>query len=84
MSYRHLWSEQWRSNLTLSTFAADNDDNLTGGAVTKEAQSVHVNLLFSPNPKLTVGVEYGLATRENEAGDDGDLNRLQFSGKYVF
>lgn len=84
VSYRHLWSEQWRSNLTLSTFAADNDDNLTGGAVTKEAQSVHVNLLFSPNPKLTVGVEYGLATRENEAGDDGDLNRLQFSGKYVF
>ncbi|MGI9286749.1 MAG: DcaP family trimeric outer membrane transporter [Pseudomonadales bacterium] len=84
VSYRHFWSEQWRSNLTLSTFSADNDDDLTGGGATKEAQSVHVNLLFSPNPKFTVGVEYMIATRENEAGDDGDLNRLQFSGKYAF
>lgn len=84
VSYRHLWSEQWRSNLTFSAFSADNDDVLTGGAVTKEAQSMHVNLLFSPNPKFTVGVEYLLATREIEAGDDGDLSRLIFSSKYEF
>lgn len=84
VSYRHLWSEQWRSNVTLSAFSADNEDDPNFGGATKEAQSVHVNLLFSPNPKFTAGIEYMIATRENEAGDDGDLNRLIFSGKYAF
>jgi len=83
VSYRHWWSEQWRSSLTLSGFSADNDVNLTGGSVNKEAYSGYVNLLYSPSKPLTFGVEYMHALNEREDGVDGDLNRIMFSAKYV-
>ena len=83
ISYRHWWSEQWRSSVTLSGFKADNDEALTGGGVNKEAYSGYVNLLYSPIKPLTVGVEYMYAKNTKENGDDGDLNRIMFSAKYV-
>ncbi|MCW3171715.1 DcaP family trimeric outer membrane transporter [Shewanella subflava] len=83
VSYRHWWSEQWRSSLTLSGFSADNDVNLTGGSVNKEAYSGYVNLLYSPSKPLTFGVEFMHALNEREDGVDGDLNRIMFSAKYV-
>ncbi len=84
VAYRHPWSPQWRSNLVLSHFSADNDVALTGSGVTKQVQSVAVNLLYSPVTKVTFGVEYRHAEREVESGADGALDRLQFSAKYVF
>jgi DcaP outer membrane protein len=83
-SYRHFWSEQWRSNLTLGYLAVDNDVELTGMNVTKNAASVHVNLIYSPQPKLDFGVEFMYADREVESGADGDMKRLQFSAKFAF
>ncbi|GAA0784385.1 MULTISPECIES: DcaP family trimeric outer membrane transporter [Pseudomonadati] len=83
VAYRHWWSEQWRSSFTLSGFSADNDVNLTGGSVNKEAYSGYVNLLYSPSKPLTFGVEYMHALNEREDGVDGDLNRIMFSAKYV-
>ena len=83
-SYRHFWSEQWRSNLTLGYLAVDNDVELTGMSVTKKAASVHVNLIYSPQPKLDFGVEFMYADRKVESGADGDMKRLQFSAKYAF
>ncbi|MBB1428067.1 MULTISPECIES: DcaP family trimeric outer membrane transporter [Shewanella] len=83
VSYRHWWSEQWRSSVTLSGFSADNDVALTGGAVNKEAYSGYVNLLFSPSKPLTFGVELMHALNEREDGSDGDLNRIMFSAKYA-
>ena len=83
-SYRHFWSEQWRSNLTLGYLKVDNDTQLTGTGVTKDAGSMHVNLIYSPVPKLDIGLEWIYAQREVENGDDGDLNRLQFSAKYAY
>ena len=83
-SYRHFWSEKWRSNLTYGYLSVDNDTDLTGMGVTKTASSVHINLLYSPVPKLDFGIEYLRADREIESGDDGNLNRIQFSAKYAF
>lgn len=83
-SYRHLWSDQWRSNLTLGYLAVDNETDLTGMGVTKKASSMHINLIFSPVPKLDLGMEYMHARRKVESGDDGALNRFQFSAKYAF
>ncbi|RPA27441.1 DcaP family trimeric outer membrane transporter [Shewanella frigidimarina] len=83
VSYRHWWSEQWRSSVTLSGFSADNDVALTGGAVNKEAYSGYVNLLFSPSKPLTFGVEFMHALNEREDGSDGDLNRIMFTAKYA-
>lgn len=84
VAYRHVWSEQWRSTAALSVLSIDNDTALTGLAVTESVQSASVNLLYSPSPKTTVGVEFRHATRETEAGAEGDLDRLQFSTKYSF
>ncbi len=83
-SFRHFWSEKWRSNLTLSYLWVDNDTDRTGNGVTKNAGSVHVNLIYSPVPKLDLGIEFLYADREVESGEDGDLTRLQFSAKYAF
>lgn len=83
-SFRHFWTDQWRSNLTLGYSEVDNDTALTGTGVTSEASSIHVNLIYSPAPKLDFGVELMYANREIESGADGDLKRLQFSAKYAF
>jgi len=83
-SYRHLWSDKWRSNLTLGYLAVDNDTDLTGLSVTKNATSLHFNLIYSPQPKLDFGAEILIADREIESGDDGDMTRLQFSAKYAY
>lgn len=83
-SYRHFWNDKWRSNLTLGYLSVDNDTALTGSGVTSEASSVHVNLIYSPVPKMDFGIEYLHANREIESGLDGDLDRIQFSAKYAY
>lgn len=83
-SYRHLWNDKWRSNLTLGYLSVDNDTELTGMSVTKNASSMHVNLIYSPQPKLDFGIELMLADREVESGADGDMTRVQFSAKYAY
>jgi len=83
-SYRHFWNDQWRSNLTLGYLWVDNKVEKTGENVTKDAGSVHVNLIYSPQPKLDFGIEFMYANREVESGIDGDLTRIQFSAKYAY
>jgi len=83
-SYRHLWSNKWRSNVTLGYLSVDNDTELTGMGVTSKASSLHFNLIYSPQPKLDFGAELMYADREVESGADGDMTRLQFSAKYAF
>ena len=83
-SYRHFWNNQWRSNLTLGYLTVDNDTDLTGMGVTEKAKSFHVNLIYSPVPKMDFGIEYMYAEREIENGADGDLDRFQFSARYVY
>ena len=83
-SFRHLWSDKWRSNATLGYLSVDNDTALTGTGVTKTASSIHLNLIYSPQPKLDFGAEFMYADREIESGADGDMTRLQFSAKYAF
>ena len=84
LAYRHFWSDRFRSSVALGWFSADNPVELTGLNVTKEAQSFHANFIWTPLPKLDLGVEYIFANREIESGADGDLNRFQFSAKYAY
>ena len=83
-SYRHLWNNKWRSNLTYGYLTIDNDTALTGTGVTKNASSWHVNMIYSPQPKLDFGIELMYADREVESGADGDMTRVQFSAKYAY
>lgn len=84
VAYRHWWNSQWRSTAVFSYMDIDNDTQYTGAGVTDNVWSGHVNLLYSPVPALTFGLEYIYAERELESGLDGTMNRFQFSGKYAF
>ncbi|NND37806.1 MAG: porin [Gammaproteobacteria bacterium] len=83
-AYRHVWNENWRSNLMYSALRIDNDTALTGTGVTKDVYSANVNLVYQPVPKLTLGGEIMFAEREIESGLDGDMTRFIFSAKYAF
>jgi hypothetical protein len=84
IAYRHHWNSEWRSNFIISSMQIDNDASLTGTAVTESVGSFQLNLLYSPAPKLTLGVGYLSATREIETGAEGDLDRIIFTAKYGF
>ena len=86
IGYQQHWNRQWRSTFLYSFFSADNNTDLLAisGDPTKTSQSYSANILYSPVKKLTFGVELKHAERELESGADGDMDRLQFSAKYVF
>lgn len=84
IAYRHWWNENWRSNFIYSAMNVDNDLTLTGSSVTKSVSSYQINLLYSPVPKLTLGVGILDAERELESGADGNMQRVIFSAKYGF
>jgi hypothetical protein len=84
VAYRHVWSPKWRSNLYYAFGDYDNPADLTGGAVNKFSDSWTLNTWWTPIPKLDIGAEFRHAVRELENGDDGSLDRLQFTTKYSF
>ncbi|MDJ0917658.1 MAG: DcaP family trimeric outer membrane transporter [Woeseiaceae bacterium] len=84
LAYRHVWNDKWRSSFMYSSLAIDNETDLTGTGVTKDVYSAHINLLYAPIPKLTLGGELMFAEREIESGLDGNLTRFILSAKYAF
>ncbi len=83
VSYRHYWNSTVRSTLALSTIHANNRPG-TAGVVNKEAQSAHLNIIWSPVSQANLGIEYLHARRETTDGLSGTLNRLQASAQYFF
>ncbi len=83
IAYRHLWTERLRSTVSYAMASADNPSTVAG-TTTESISNASINLLYSPTKPLTFGIEYMMADREVENGDDGDLKRLQFMTKYVF
>jgi len=83
-SYRHIWSPQWRSNLTWSAQNVDNDRTLIGLATNRSARSLRGNLIWTPLPAMDVGAELMYGERELESGASGDVTRLQVFAKYGF
>ena len=84
VSWRHVFDPKLRGNLMVSRAQFDNDTNWTGFGVTRSAQSIHANLIYSPFPKLDLGAELIFGNRELESGADGDLRRLHTTVKYSF
>lgn len=84
VGWRHVFSPKLRGNLFYSRAEYDNDADLTGLGITKGAQSAHLNVIYTPLPKLDLGAELIWGQRELESGDRGDLNRLQTHVKYSF
>ncbi|MEC8811470.1 MAG: DcaP family trimeric outer membrane transporter [Pseudomonadota bacterium] len=83
VAYRHLWDKQWRSSFSLSAAQADNPD-AAGGNAAEKYETFHANLIYKPTAALDLGGEIIIGQKEVESGDDGSINRLQFSAKYGF
>lgn len=84
VAYRHWWTEQWRSSVTLGYIEADNPSRVALPGANKSSVNAQANLFYSPVKPLSFGVEYLYAEREIESGLQGQLNRFQFTTKYAF
>ncbi|WP_231890841.1 DcaP family trimeric outer membrane transporter [Methylomonas koyamae] len=83
VAYQHWWDKQWRSSITYG-FAQTDYPHYANPVLTRQVQSLHANLLWSPVSQAMLGVEYTYADRELIDGRDGVLQRVQFSAKYSF
>ncbi len=84
VAWRHVFDPKLRGNLFYSRAELDHDTALTGSGLTRRVHSLHANLIWSPLPRLDLGVEAILGQRELESGADGELRRLHFHAKYSF
>jgi hypothetical protein len=84
IGYQHYWIDTWRSSLVIGYTSAEEPDTLEDSAMTESTTSVHANLFMDPVKSMRVGVEYIYGRRELYNGDDGELNRIQFSAKVTF
>jgi len=88
IAYQHWWNNAWRSTLAYGYVTSDQPAVVLAGdktkMMTRQAQSVHANLLWSPLAQTTFGLEYIYAERERVDGLSGDLHRLQFSSRFNF
>jgi hypothetical protein len=84
LAWHHAFDDQLRMNLMVARNGVDNDVALTGPAANSHTESAHVNLLYSPLPKVDLGAEYTWGRRVLENDASGKLQRLQFTAKYSF
>jgi hypothetical protein len=84
VAWRHVFTPKFRTNVFYSRAEFDNDEALTGAAIVRRVHSVHANAIWTPLPKLDLGLQAILGERELESGDDGLLRRLHFHAKYSF
>ncbi len=82
-SYQHFWSADLRSTVALSGLRAKFGQGVAG-TQTRNAESAHLNLIWSPVKNTNVGIEYIYGHRKTEGGASGVLNRFQTSAQYVF
>ncbi|MFZ1985209.1 MAG: DcaP family trimeric outer membrane transporter [Desulfatitalea sp.] len=84
VGYQHYWVGTWRSTVALGYSKADDPAELQNTDLTEETVSVHANLMFDPVENTRVGIEYIRGERETYDGQDGELNRIQFSAMVSF
>ena len=85
VAYRHSFTDQWSGGFTLSLAEADNPavaDYVPTGSLAKSYQTGHLNLIFTPTARLSIGGELVYGHKELENGNDGSMNRLLMSIKY--
>jgi len=88
LAYRHVWNDQWRTNIAVGAYHANTGQiglgTNFGANVDRRLESASINLLYSPIKPLTFGAEYRYGRRDTVGNNSGDLQRLQFSAKYSF
>ena len=83
-AYRHFWTPELRSSLILGASDSDTPGGGTFDGFNKSARSAHVNLIFSPVPRVNLGLELIGERRTVVDGDYGTLRRVQFGAQFFF
>ena len=84
LAYQHWWTKTLRSSIAVATAYADQDTSIVPATINKLFASSHINLMWSPIRKMTLGLEWLHGYRELDNGNNGHLDRLQFSAVYKF
>jgi len=90
-NYTHFWTDTLRSNVAGSYWHQDNNKLVsdTPGSclesnLFKSTYTAHANLLWSPVPQTTFGVEFMRMQGKLQSGQTGDLTRIQMSAQFKF
>jgi hypothetical protein len=97
VAYQHWWDDRLRSTVATGYSRMKNIAADLGGWATTNAEggpsnvlkSLHANIIWSPVPKVNVGLEYMWGYRERPVPSDngglkGSFRRLQASAQYSF
>lgn len=93
VSVRHFFSPTLRSNLIASWLVmrlpgagglANANANASASTLDRNAQTLHLNLVWTPVAGLDVGLELMRARRELGNGQKGDLTRYLVGAKYAW
>ncbi|MEE4202804.1 MAG: DcaP family trimeric outer membrane transporter [Halieaceae bacterium] len=84
-AYRHSFDDNWSGGFTLSMAEADNpsmSEYAGADLMAKRYHTGHLNLIYSPTARFSIGGELVYGSKELENGNDGTLNRFLMSVKY--
>lgn len=93
LGYTHYWTDTLRSNAIIAMGGSKIDVSKLGNAArgrSEATRTVHVNLMWNPVSKVTIGLEYmhGWNYVANTAGaatdSDGSAGRVQLGMQYNF
>lgn len=82
-AYRHWWSPEWRSTVTYSMAATDNNP-ATPATANKRVGSWQANLFWMPIDDVLFGLEYMRYRRDLENGAQGGFDLIYFRALYNF
>ena len=81
--YTHYWSDMWRSNLIYGQLHMD-DSNALALEAFRRSRYGALNLIWSPAPSWTMGMEVLYGQQQLQDGRNADTLRVQGSLQYSF
>lgn len=81
--YTHYWSDMWRSNLIYGQLHMDDGNALALDAFRRSRYGA-LNLIWSPAPSWTMGMEVLYGQQQLQDGRNADTLRVQGSLQYSF
>ncbi len=82
IAYQKWWSRKLRSNLAYGIVKSNN--NLDLSHIDKSANSLHLDIQYTPIKNLMLACEYIHATRESQEGKKSNLDRVYLQTSYDF
>ncbi len=84
VGYTHHWRAEWRSNLVYGYLAMEREQALLQADDFRRSQYAAFNLIWSPAPTWTMGMELLYGQLQQQDSQRGDALRLQTSLQYNF